>query len=52
MLYRSVLRKYLADKETLKDHLDLILTADLIYKLRDMEEDLDVIRHSQDLNIS
>ena len=48
----QVLRKYLADKETLKDHLDLILTADLIYKLRDMEEDLDVIRHSQDLNIS
>ena len=48
----QVLRKYLADKETLKDHLDLILTADLIYKLRDMEEDLDEIRHSQDLNIS
>jgi len=48
----QVLRKYLADKETLKDHLDLILTSDLIYKLRDMEEDLDEIRHSQDLNIS
>ena len=48
----QVLRKYLADKETLKDHLDLILTADLIYKLRDMEEDLDEIRHSQDLKIS
>jgi CRP-like cAMP-binding protein len=48
----QVLRKYLANKETLKDHLDLIFTSDLIYKLRDMEEDLDEIRHSQDLNIS
>ena len=48
----QALRKYLTDKETLKDHLDLILTSDLIYKLRDMEEDLDQIRHSQDLNIS
>jgi len=48
----QVLRKYLADKENLKDHLDLILTSDLIYKLRDMEEDLDEIRHSQDLNIN
>ena len=48
----QVLRKYLANKETLKDHLDLIFTSDLIFKLRDMEEDLDEIRHSQDLNIS
>ena len=48
----QVLRKYLADKETLKDHLDLIFTSDLIYKLRSMEEDLDEIRHSQDLKIS
>ena len=48
----QVLRKYLANKETLKDHLDLIFTSDLIYKLRRMEEDLDEIRHSQDLNIS
>jgi len=48
----QVLRKYLADKENLKDHLDLIFTSDLIYKLRGMEEDLDAIRHSQDLNIS
>jgi len=48
----QVLRKYLANKETLKDHLDLIFTSDLIYKLRSMEEDLDEIRHSQDLNIS
>ena len=48
----QVLRKYLADKETLKDHLDLIFTSDLIHKLRDMEEDIDQIRHSQDLKIS
>jgi len=48
----QVLRKYLADKENLKDHLDLIFTSDLIYKLRSMEEDLDEIRHSQDLKIS
>ena len=48
----QVLRKYLADKENLKDHLDLIFTSDLIYKLRSMEEDIDQIRHSQDLNIS
>ena len=48
----QVLRKYLENKETLKDHLDLIFTSDLIYKLRSMEEGLDEIRHSQDLNIS
>jgi len=48
----QALRKYLADKETLKDHLDLIFTSDLIYKLRGMEEDLAEIRHSQDLSIS
>ena len=48
----QALRKYLENKETLKDHLDIIFTSDLIFKLRDMEEDLDEIRHSQDLNIS
>ena len=46
------LRKYLANKDTLKDTLDLIFTSDLIYKLRDMEKGLDEIRHSQDLKIS
>jgi len=46
------LRKHLAGKEVLKDNLDLIFTADLIHKLRDMEEDIDKIRHSQDLKIS
>ena len=48
----EALRKYLEDKEVLKDNLDLIFTADLIHKLRDMEEDIDQIRHSQDLKIS
>jgi len=46
------LRKHLAGKEVLKDNLDLIFTADLIHKLRDMEEDIDQIRHSQDLKIN
>ena len=46
------LRKHLAGKEVLKDNLDLIFTADLIHKLRDMEEDIDEIRHSQDLKIN
>ena len=48
----EALRKHLAGKEILKDSLDLIFTADLIHKLRDMEEDIDKIRHSQDLKIS
>ena len=48
----EALRKHLAGKEVLKDSLDLIFTADLIHKLRDMEEDFDKIRHSQDLKIS
>ena len=46
------LRKYLANKETLKDAVDLIITADLIYKLRSIEEEVDEIRHSQDLDVS
>ena len=48
----EALRKHLAGKEVLKDSLDLIFTSDLIHKLRDMEEDIDQIRHSQDLKIS
>ena len=48
----EALRKHLAGKEILKDNLDLIFTADLIHKLRDLEEDLDQIRHSQDMKIS
>ena len=48
----KLLRNYLADKDNLKDHLDLIFTSDLIHKLRSMEDDIDEIRHSQDLNIS
>ena len=46
------LRKYLANKETLKDAVDLIITADLIYKLKSIEEEVDEIRHSQDLDVS
>ena len=45
------LRKYLDKKEHLKDTLDLIFTSDLIHKLREMEEDIDQIRHSQDMQI-
>ena len=53
LLWNSeALRKHLAGKESLKDSLDLIFTADLIHKLRDMEDDIDKIRHSQDLKIS
>ena len=48
----AALRKYLKGKESLKDNLDLIFTADLIHKLRDMEDDVDKIRHSQDLKIN
>ena len=48
----EALRKYLKGQEILKDHLDLIFTADLIHKLRDMEEDFDKIRHSKDLKIN
>ena len=46
------LRKFLGHKETLKDAVDLIITADLIYKLRSIEEEVDEIRHSQDLDVS
>ena len=46
------LREYLSNKETLKDAVDLIITADLIYKLRSIEEEVDEIRHSQDLDVS
>ena len=46
------LRKFLAHKETLKDAVDLIITADLIYKLRSIEEEVDEIRHSQDLDVN
>ena len=46
------LRNYLADKVVLKDTLDLILTSDLIFKLRGMNEEHNQIRHSQDLEIS
>ena len=46
------LRKYLSDKVILKGTLDLILTSDLIFKLRGMNDEHNQIRHSQDLEIS
>ena len=46
------LRKYLETNLHLKETLELILTSDVIHKLRDMEEMYDKIKHSNDLNIS
>ena len=46
------LRKYLETKPHLKETLELILTSDVIHKLRDMEEKYNEIKHSNDLNIS
>ena len=46
------LRKYLETKPHLKETLELILTSDVIHKLRDMEEMYEEIKHSNDLNIS
>ncbi len=46
------LKKYLEKKPHLKETLELILTSDVIHKLRDMEEKYDEIKHSNDLNIS
>ena len=48
----DLLRKYLETKPHLKETLELILTSDVIHKLRDMEEKYDEIKHSNDLNIS
>ena len=45
------LRKYLDKKEHLKETLELILTSDVIHKLRDMEEKYDEVKHSNDLSI-
>mgnify|MGYP003322952981 CR=1 FL=1 len=46
------LRKYLEKKPHLKETLELILTSDVIHKLRDMEDKYDEIKQSNDLNIS
>ena len=46
-----ILRNYIKDKESLKDNIDLILTADLIHKIRKMDEGNDEIVHSRDLKI-
>ena len=45
------LRKYLETKPHLKETLELILTSDVIHKLRDMEEKYDEIKHSNDLYV-
>ena len=45
------LRKYLEKKPHLKETLELILTSDVIHKLRDMEDKYDEIKHSNDLNV-
>ena len=47
----DLLRNYIKDKESLKDNIDLILTADLIHKIRKMDEGNDEIVHSRDLKI-
>jgi len=48
----NILRNYIKDKESLKDNIDLILTADLIHKIRNMDEGNDEIVHSRDLKIN
>ena len=45
------LRKYLDKKPHLKETLELILTSDVIHKLRDMEDKYDEIKHSNDLYV-
>jgi len=47
----NILRNYIKDKESLKDNIDLILTADLIHKIRNMDEENNEIVHSRDLKI-
>ena len=47
----TILSNYIKDKESLKDNIDLILTADLIHKIRSMDEGNDEIIHSRDLKI-
>jgi len=45
------LRKYLEKKPHLKETLELILTSDVIHKLRDMEDKYEEIKHSNDLYV-
>jgi len=45
------LRNYLEKKPHLKETLELILTSDVIHKLRDMEDKYDEIKHSNDLYV-
>ncbi|MDP6935262.1 MAG: hypothetical protein QGG40_20245 [Myxococcota bacterium] len=44
---KQALRKYLGHHEALKHTFDLILTADLIYKLRNMDRDEQEIVNSR-----
>ena len=45
------LRKYLEKNTHLKETLELILTSDVIHKLRDMEDKYEEIKHSNDLYV-
>ena len=47
----EVLRNYLEKKGPLKDTVDLILSADVIHKLRNMDENHPQVKHSMDLNV-
>ena len=47
----DVLRDYLEKKGPLKDTVDLILSADVIHKLRNMDDNLSEVKHSMDLNV-
>ena len=49
---KETLRNFINGKETLKDNIDLILTADLIHKIRNMDQNDEQITHSQDLKIN
>ena len=47
----EVLRNYLEKKGPLKDTVDLILSADVIHKLRNMDDNHPEVKHSMDLNV-
>ena len=47
----EILRNYLEKKGPLKATVDLILSADVIHKLRNMDENHPEVKHSMDLNV-
>ena len=47
----EILRNYLEKKGPLKDTVDLILSADVIHKLRNMDDNHPEVKHSMDLNV-